>query len=61
MSGRPSQALAEAMRLIKLGETPCTAARRAGIALSTMYRSNAYKQWKRQTTPIAIKLPTVKL
>lgn len=43
---RHSQGLAEAMRLVRSGATPYRAAKQAGIALSTMYRSPLYKAWR---------------
>ena len=44
----PSDAMVDAMRLIHTGLTPYAAAQKAGIALSTMYRSKLYKQWKKE-------------
>ncbi len=47
MSGRPSTELQQAMDAVKHGgKTPYAAAKDAGIALSTMYRSALYKAWK---------------
>lgn len=39
MSGRPSAATEQAMRLIAKGLTPYAAAKKVGIALSTIYRA----------------------
>lgn len=44
MTGRPSAAMEKAMRLIRNGMTPYGAAKKVGIALSTMYRSALYKK-----------------
>lgn len=46
MSGRPSASQVEAMKLVKAGVTPYTAAKRMGVGLGTMYRSRLYKLWK---------------
>lgn len=39
MSGRQSEAVAKALRLIAKGSTAYAAARKVGIALSTIYRA----------------------
>ena len=49
MISRPSAALCEAMRLVRGGMTPYAAARYVGIALSTMYRSRLYREWRDET------------
>lgn len=52
MSGKPSADTVEAMKLVaEQGLTPYAAAKRMNIALSTIYRSPLYKQWRdAQTT-----------
>lgn len=44
MSGRPSAATEKALRLIAGGMTPYKAAKKVGIALSTIYRALAKKK-----------------
>lgn len=44
MSGRPSAATEQALRLIAKGMTPYAAAKKAGIALSTIYRAIAKRR-----------------
>lgn len=39
MSGRPSSATERALKLIAKGMTPYAAAKKVGIALSTIYRA----------------------
>ncbi len=39
MSGRPSAATEKALKLIAKGMTPYAAAKKVGIALSTIYRA----------------------
>lgn len=39
MSGRPSAATEKALRLVSKGLTPYAAAKKVGIALSTIYRA----------------------
>lgn len=49
MAGRPSARLVEAMKLLLASNghmTPYACAKRAQIALNTMYRASLYKQWK---------------
>lgn len=46
MSGRQSDAVTKALALVRKGMTPYAAAKRVGIALSTIYRAI-----KRQGTP----------
>lgn len=46
MSGKPSAAMMDAMRLVIAGVTPYRAAQRMQIQLSTMYKSRLYKLWK---------------
>lgn len=48
MSGKPSADTQRAMELVKAGYSPYAAAMEAGIALSTIYRSVLYKEWKAQ-------------
>ena len=43
---RCSKAMLDAMKLVKSGMTPYQAAKKAKIALSTMYRSPLYKDWR---------------
>lgn len=44
MSGRPSAATEKALKLIAKGMTPYAAAKKVGIALSTIYRALAKKR-----------------
>jgi|GEM_PF-5074340 len=44
MSGRPSAATEKALKLVAKGLTPYAAAKKAGIALSTIYRALARQQ-----------------
>jgi hypothetical protein len=46
VSGRPSAATIQAVRLIKKGWTAYRAAKHVGIALTTIYRSPLYKALK---------------
>ena len=46
VTARCSKAMLDAMKLVRSGMTPYQAAKKAGIALSTMYRSPLYKDWK---------------
>lgn len=46
MSGRPSAATEKALKLVAQGMTPYRAAKKTGIALSTIYRALA-RQKKR--------------
>jgi hypothetical protein len=39
MSGRQSEAVAKALKLVDKGMTPYAAAKKVGIALSTIYRA----------------------
>lgn len=39
MSGRPSAATEQALKLVSKGLTPYAAAKKVGIALSTIYRA----------------------
>lgn len=39
MSGRPSAATEQALKLVAKGMTPYAAAKKVGIALSTIYRA----------------------
>lgn len=39
MSGRPSAATEKALKLVEKGMTPYAAAKKVGIALSTIYRA----------------------
>jgi transposase len=39
MSGRPSAATEKALKLVEKGLTPYAAAKKVGIALSTIYRA----------------------
>lgn len=41
MSGRPSAATERALKLVEKGMTPYAAAKKVGIALSTIYRALA--------------------
>lgn len=41
MSGRPSAATEKALKLVQKGLTPYAAAKKVGIALSTIYRAIA--------------------
>lgn len=43
---RCSKAMLDAMKLVRSGMTPYRAAKQANIALSTMYRSPLYKDWR---------------
>lgn len=44
MSGRPSAETVRALKLIEKGMTPYAAAKKVGIALSTIYRALAKKK-----------------
>jgi len=44
VSGRPSAATEKALKLIERGMTPYAAAKKVGIALSTIYRALAKKK-----------------
>jgi hypothetical protein len=44
MSGRPSAATEKALKLVAKGLTPYRAAKKVGIALSTIYRALAKKK-----------------
>lgn len=58
MSGQPSAALVEAMKAVKAGTaTPYAAALANNIALSTMYRSALYRQWRKEQDDKAAKPP----
>jgi hypothetical protein len=47
MAGHPSARMVQAMRYILFANmTPYAAAKRAGIAVDTMYRSRLYKAWR---------------
>lgn len=50
MAGKPSAKMQQVMQLIQSGSTPYRAARDTGIALSTLYRSALYKQWRNTKT-----------
>jgi predicted DNA-binding protein (UPF0251 family) len=57
VTGRPSAALVEAIRLMKEeGYTAHAAAKKAGIAISTIYRSAMYREMK-DLPPYAPKKP----
>lgn len=58
MSGRPSTEVQQAMDAVRTkGITPYAAAKEAGIALSTMYRSPLYKAWKAEQDELERKRP----
>jgi transposase len=44
MSGRPSAATEKALKLVQKGLTPYAAAKKVGIALSTIYRALGRKK-----------------
>ena len=44
MSGRPSAATEKALKLVEKGLTPYAAAKKVGIALSTIYRALGRKK-----------------
>lgn len=44
MSGRPSAQTEQALKLVAKGMTPYAAAKKVGIALSTIYRALAKKK-----------------
>jgi transposase len=46
MSGRTSAETVQAMQLVRTGMTGYAAAKRVGIALSTLYRSALWKQYQ---------------
>lgn len=46
MGSRPSYALVMAMRAVKAGTPAHAAAKRWGLAISTIYRSAEYRAWK---------------
>lgn len=46
MSGRPSAATEHAIELIRQGHSAYRAAKIAGIALSTIYRSRLYRKYR---------------
>lgn len=49
---RVSAGMVAAMKLVTTGKaTPYQAAQKAGIALSTMYRSPLYKNWRDSVKP----------
>lgn len=50
MTARTSEAMMRAMRLVRKGMSPYAAAKKVKIALSTMYRSELYKAWKKEQT-----------
>lgn len=43
------------MKLVAKGMSPYAAAKKVGIALSTMYRSKLYREWKNETKKPASK------
>ena len=53
MSGRPSAATEKALRLVKGGLTPYAAAKKAGIALSTIYRAIKRCDYPKCNCPLA--------
>ncbi len=50
MAARQSAIVDEALRLVAGGMTPYAAAKQVGIALSTIYRSKLYQEWKNAQT-----------
>lgn len=48
MTGKPSADMVRVMELIRTGMTPYAAAKTVGVALSTVYRSPLYKEWKKE-------------
>lgn len=46
MGKAPHSRVILAMELVREGKTPYQAAKQVGIALSTIYRSVLYKEWK---------------
>jgi hypothetical protein len=46
MGRAPTTKVLLAMALIREGMTPYAAAKQVGIALSTIYRSRLYREWK---------------
>lgn len=51
MSGQTSDKTVKAIALLRDGYSPYAAAKSAGIALSTMYRSKLYKAWRNDRAP----------
>lgn len=46
----------EAMHMVLAGVTPWTAAKRAGLAPNTMYRSRLYAMWKDRSQHAELRL-----
>jgi hypothetical protein len=51
MGRAPHTKVILAMALVRDGMKPVAAAKQVGIALSTMYRSKLYKEWKNEKKP----------
>ena len=52
MSGRPSVATEKALKLVEKGLTPYAAAKKVGIALSTIYRARKQRRSRLTGNPI---------
>lgn len=55
MAGKPSATFIAAMKMVLSGESPYQAAKRAGLALSTMYRNPIYQSWRDGATDTEIR------